>query len=403
MALRRAYTVLSSAELRAEYESKMGLPSARAADPRFARFERWRREVIPDLEYQLEFWSRPVEGYVEAWRQAREQRERTLARLYNACLQSLRALKQLREQELQRQKAAAAAATASAAAGGGAGGGAGAAAAPSAGAVGGGSGLGSGQGDSRAAGSGAGAGAGSSGRLRARAASSPGPVTDAAAAAGAGASMAGAAAAGAMASSSWASAASCSWDEVDGWAGSTGNHSSGRGSAASAGAGGSGGADGGGARGAGAAAAASPASSSEEVAASDPADAAVAAAAAAGGGLQDLLPALGECLAQMGEQVAGFAADTGDGMARVQREVDKRYEQVATRYPAYPDIVWLDVWEANAERWLGMAAEQARGCSEAEARWSGVLTQLREEVAQAGHAGGGAAAGAAAGSFLHAG
>lgn len=48
-------------------------PSARAADPRFARFERWRREVIPDLEYQLEFWVRPVEGHVEAWRLAREQ------------------------------------------------------------------------------------------------------------------------------------------------------------------------------------------------------------------------------------------------------------------------------------------------------------------------------------------
>ena len=50
-------------------------------------------------------------------------------------------------------------------------------------------------------------------------------------------------------------------------------------------------------------------------------------------------------------------------------------------------------------RWLGMAAEQARGCSEAEARWSGVLQQLREEVAQAGALGAGAAGGAAAGSF----
>eukprot|EP00198_Chlamydomonas_reinhardtii_P003652 XP_001692988.1 DnaJ-like protein [Chlamydomonas reinhardtii] len=429
MAVRRAYTVLSSAELRAEYETKMGLPSARAADPRFARFERWRREVIPDLEYQLEFWVRPVEGHVEAWRLAREQRERTLARLYNACLQSLKALKRLREQELQQQRQAAAAAVAAAGAGT-------ATAVPAAGAAGGGSGLGAAsRGAGEAAGGSSGAGVGSSGRVCAGTASSPAdPFTDvAAAASGAGASMAGAAAAGSMGAASWASAASCSWDEAEQVAGRTGSSrgssSSSGASAASAGVSGGGG-DGGSAMGAGraagvgsataATAAHSPASSLEDAhaavagpAAAGPGTAAAAATAAgSGAGYQDLLPALAECLAQMSEQVAGFAADSGDGTARVQREVDKRYEQasascvghgagglVSMRYPAYPDIVWLDVWEEAAGRWLGMAAEQARGCSEAEARWSGVLQQLREEVAQAGALGAGAAGGAAAGSF----
>jgi hypothetical protein len=60
MLVKRAYHVLSQAELRAEHDSSLGLASARAKDPRFARFERWRREVIPDLREQLAVWTQEI-------------------------------------------------------------------------------------------------------------------------------------------------------------------------------------------------------------------------------------------------------------------------------------------------------------------------------------------------------
>ena len=60
MLVKRAYHVLSQAELRAEHDSLLGLASARAKDPRFARFERWRREVVPDLREQLAVWTQEI-------------------------------------------------------------------------------------------------------------------------------------------------------------------------------------------------------------------------------------------------------------------------------------------------------------------------------------------------------
>eukprot|EP00877_Chromochloris_zofingiensis_P004364 jgi/Chrzof1/13929/Cz08g18070.t1 len=61
MQLKRAYDVLSQSMLRAEHDSSLGLASARAKDPRFARFERWRTEVVPDLRMQLEVWSKEMD------------------------------------------------------------------------------------------------------------------------------------------------------------------------------------------------------------------------------------------------------------------------------------------------------------------------------------------------------
>jgi hypothetical protein len=58
--LKRAYDTLKDALLRNEHDSKLGLASARAQDPRFARFERWRREVLPDLNVALDVWTAEV-------------------------------------------------------------------------------------------------------------------------------------------------------------------------------------------------------------------------------------------------------------------------------------------------------------------------------------------------------
>lgn len=65
-ALLRAHEVLSNNLLRQEHDRKLDLPSAQAKDPRFARFHRWRREVIPDLEVALDEWTGQVTAIVDA-------------------------------------------------------------------------------------------------------------------------------------------------------------------------------------------------------------------------------------------------------------------------------------------------------------------------------------------------
>lgn len=63
--LRRAHDVLLAPELRAAHDSELaeqGVPGALATSPRFARFERWRREVLPDLDRQLDVWTAEVDA-----------------------------------------------------------------------------------------------------------------------------------------------------------------------------------------------------------------------------------------------------------------------------------------------------------------------------------------------------
>eukprot|EP00879_Flechtneria_rotunda_P012470 GHRR01013022.1.p1 GENE.GHRR01013022.1~~GHRR01013022.1.p1 ORF type:complete len:285 (+),score=89.91 GHRR01013022.1:277-1131(+) len=60
-ALKRAYNVLLNSQLRQEHDGALGLPSARAKDPRFARFERWRQELVPDLHMQLDVWTAEIQ------------------------------------------------------------------------------------------------------------------------------------------------------------------------------------------------------------------------------------------------------------------------------------------------------------------------------------------------------
>ncbi|KAF6242160.1 hypothetical protein COO60DRAFT_228757 [Scenedesmus sp. NREL 46B-D3] len=64
--LRRAHDILTDKMLRMDHDSQLGLPSARAADPRFARFERWRREVVPELRMQMDVWGAEVYGILSA-------------------------------------------------------------------------------------------------------------------------------------------------------------------------------------------------------------------------------------------------------------------------------------------------------------------------------------------------
>jgi curved DNA-binding protein CbpA len=75
--LKRAYDTLKDALLRNEHDSKLGLVSARAKDPRFARFERWRREVLPDLNLALDVWTAEVLRVIQ-------EEESTLCRLQAA-------------------------------------------------------------------------------------------------------------------------------------------------------------------------------------------------------------------------------------------------------------------------------------------------------------------------------
>ncbi|KAG2495673.1 hypothetical protein HYH03_006273 [Edaphochlamys debaryana] len=318
MLLRRAYSTLSTPELRAEYASKMGMPSARANDPRFARFERWRREVIPDLQIQLGYWARSVDYVVDDWKANLERREATLQRLYNACVQALR---QLRSAEARRQREQQA------------------------------------QGPHTSPAS-------------APAARRKEPQAQAQAQAHMQAAQqqpwepqppGGAASGGrdpadpsvASAGSAWGSldeivdpadadvtggAASSAAGDVSTSAGST----RAGGSGAQAGTGGTG-------------------------AAADPVAAAEAAMAVAG----------------IRAELEGIQSDSEEGTARVQREVDKRYEQVSTRYPAYPAIVWMDLWEETSELWLARGQAEAQRCAAAGARWAAVEAQLRRELAQA--------------------
>ncbi|WIA30737.1 hypothetical protein OEZ86_000804 [Tetradesmus obliquus] len=79
--LRKAHDVLSDKMLRMEHDSQLGLPSARAADPRFARFERWRREVVPDLRMAMDVWGAEVFGIITAADQALWAQEQQLLQL----------------------------------------------------------------------------------------------------------------------------------------------------------------------------------------------------------------------------------------------------------------------------------------------------------------------------------
>ncbi|GBF99721.1 hypothetical protein Rsub_12434 [Raphidocelis subcapitata] len=57
LAVRRAYEHLSNELLRAEHDQQLGINNARGGDPRFARFNRWRSEVVPELRAQLQIWT----------------------------------------------------------------------------------------------------------------------------------------------------------------------------------------------------------------------------------------------------------------------------------------------------------------------------------------------------------
>ncbi|GLC46240.1 hypothetical protein PLESTB_001538800 [Pleodorina starrii] len=284
MLLRRAYTTLSTAELRAEYEAKLGMPSARSRDPRFARFERWRREVLPDLHIQLDVWSRGLEGYLAAWRASLEQREQNLARLYRACCESLQQLQELRSaaaevSEQQQQQPYMPGTTADC----------------------------------------------PEPPMQQQPQPQPHPQPQ-------------------LRTNSllypedvFASMAStASVDSTRTLCGSAGDDAGGGGCGCTA---------------------------------VDALAAAAAAAAAAEAGLRD-----------MAAEVAGIASDCGDGTARVEREVEKRYQQVSMRYPAYPDIVWMDVWEETSEQWLAQSAAEAQRCAEASSRWSARLRHLQERL-----------------------
>ncbi|GIM12449.1 hypothetical protein Vretimale_15803 [Volvox reticuliferus] len=261
MLLRRAYKTLSTSELRAEYEAKLGMQSVAARDPRFARFERWRREVIPDLRIQLDVWSRSLDGYLAAWRASVEKRERSLERLYSACTDSFRQLQQqthptTEDYAYQRPPPP-----------------------PP-------------QQQQQAPG--------------ARLYQEPDLLSMASAASG----------------DAWINV------NVDGGGG-----------------GGGGGGFGG------------PSSQ-----------------------FPVILEGVEAMLQQMATELAGIAADSGDGTARVNQEVEKRYQQVSMRYPAYPDIVWMDIWEETSELWMAQSATEAQRCAESGRMWSERLQQLREQL-----------------------
>ncbi|KAJ9533024.1 hypothetical protein QJQ45_018109, partial [Haematococcus lacustris] len=75
-----AYEALTDADSRQHYDTGLGLVSARAKDPRFARFERWRTEVVPPavVQIRLEEWGVEVAGIVAGW-------EASLANLAAQC------------------------------------------------------------------------------------------------------------------------------------------------------------------------------------------------------------------------------------------------------------------------------------------------------------------------------
>ncbi|EFJ48224.1 molecular chaperone [Volvox carteri f. nagariensis] len=215
MLLRRAYTTLASPELRAEYEAILGLPSARSRDPRFARFERWRREVIPDLVIQVDAWTRTIDGYLAAWRASIEKRERNLVRLYSACASLVRQLQQLRSEEGCTQQ--------------------------------------------------------------------------------------------------YNAPPSAPWQlqpqQQDAWC----------------------------------------YPDADFLSVASPAD-----VPSGGDGnassydIEKVVEAAEAMLKEITTEIEGIATDSGDGTARLEREVEKRYQQVSMRYPAYPDIVWMDMWEETS-------------------------------------------------------
>ncbi|GFR43013.1 hypothetical protein Agub_g4013, partial [Astrephomene gubernaculifera] len=87
-----------------------------------------------------------------------------------------------------------------------------------------------------------------------------------------------------------------------------------------------------------------------------------------------------EALRHMAAEVTGLSSDAADLAALVRREVDKRFEQLSSRYPAYPDIVWLDVWEETEGRWLAQSLKEELLCKAAAERWSTVVVQLKREL-----------------------
>lgn len=94
LAVRRAYDVLSQEMLRAEHDQNLGLATQRNNDPRFARFNRWRAEVVPELRGQMQIWSDEVGQIIRdesaSWLQRRRDFERLLAEAADAA-EALRA------------------------------------------------------------------------------------------------------------------------------------------------------------------------------------------------------------------------------------------------------------------------------------------------------------------------
>lgn len=84
-AVKRAHEVLSNDALRQEHDSKLNLPSVQAKDPRFARFYRWRSEVIPDLQIALAEWTAQVSDITDAASRALSELEQQLHLLDAEC------------------------------------------------------------------------------------------------------------------------------------------------------------------------------------------------------------------------------------------------------------------------------------------------------------------------------
>ncbi|KAI8465249.1 MAG: hypothetical protein J3K34DRAFT_525541 [Monoraphidium minutum] len=240
--VRRAYDVLSQELLRAEHDAQLGFAGSSANDPRFARFNRWRAEVVPELRAQLRIWSDEVYQIIRS-----------------------EAARWRHQIDRARRRAAAAAAAADALA-------------------------------ARRGAAGAGAavvGAAGAGRFDA---APPGARGEAQAAHA-------------------AAAAASNWEPY--------GSGDGGGEEPPYGGGGGGGAHFG--------------CSSEEVRLSE---------------------ALRDNLGDLWESVRELQGAVAEGQACVQRQYDKRIEQVAARYRVYGEVVWYDIWEEFTGPWLGDAAAQ---------------------------------------------
>jgi uncharacterized phage infection (PIP) family protein YhgE len=63
--LKRAHDILMDSQMRSVHDAELNLPSAQQKDPRFARFYRWRSEVLPDLQEILDEWSAEVQQIID--------------------------------------------------------------------------------------------------------------------------------------------------------------------------------------------------------------------------------------------------------------------------------------------------------------------------------------------------